>query len=265
MVNVLILLSVLIVFLIYDFVLRVGRVVNRERPVEYSEFILGLTLERIFSLIKSYRGFTLEVEDRLGDRWPERFILVSNHQSIVDIPVLGLILMIRMKKKIRFVAKKELGRGVPLVSLALKMQKHGLVTRHGDPGQALKSLDRFARNCKATKACPVIFPEGTRSKDGKLGTFHTGGLRRILSVEPIPVVVVALDGGHRIRGIKEIMRNLNGSGYKLRILDVLPPPANKHELAALTEKSKALIASALSEWRGLELAEVLQAREGALA
>lgn len=257
MVNILILLSVLMVFSVNDFILRIGRVVNRERPVEYSEYIMGLTLERIFSLIKSYRGFFLDVDDRIGDRWPERFLLVANHQSLVDIPVLGLLFMIRMKKKIRFVAKKELGRGLPFVSLALRMQQHGLVTRHGDPGQALRSLDRFARNCRRSNACPMIFPEGTRSKDGRIGSFHTGGLRRILAVESLPVVVVALEGGHRLRGLRDIMRNLKGSGYRIRILEVLPAPHDKKELLAVAEQSRALIAATLAEWRAVDTAQVL--------
>jgi 1-acyl-sn-glycerol-3-phosphate acyltransferase len=246
MINLLILLSVLLVFVEYDIVLRIGRVINREAPVEYSEYILGRALERIFALIRTYRRFVLRFEDHIVDRWPERFILVSNHQSLVDIPVLGYLLRSR---RIRFVAKKELGAGFPLVSQALRMQKHCLVTRHGDPGQAMKALDRFARDCRRTGACPVIFLEGTRSKDGSLGHFHTGGLRRVLAEESIPIVVVALDGGSRIRGIRSILKNLKGAGYRVRVVDVLPAPLTKQDLLVASAKSRELIDATIREWR----------------
>jgi len=248
MVNFMILLSVLLVFMEYDIILRIGRVFNREAPVAYSEHILGLALARIFALIKSYRGFTLKVEDKLAGPWPERFILVANHQSVADIPVVAHILL-SMGKRIRFVAKKELGAGVPLVSQALRMQGHGLVTRRGDPGQALRALDRFARNCRKTKACPVIFPEGTRCRDGQLGQFHTGALKRILSQESLPLVVVALEGGWRIRGIKEIMANLKGSGYRLRILGVIEAPLGRQAMMSAAKQSHDMIEATLNEWR----------------
>lgn len=247
MINIIILLSVLFIFVEYDIVLRIGRVINRDAPVAYSELILFKSLDRIFSLIRSYRHFTLEVEDRVGrDGYPERFILVSNHQSIVDIPVLGYLFK---RHRIRFVAKKELGRGVPLVSQALRMQRHCLVTRHGDPGQALKALDRFSRHCRDNGACPVIFPEGTRAKDGRLLAYHTGGLKRVLAIEPLPLVVVALEGGWRINGIRTIMRNLKGAGYRIRIAEVIPAPTSRQEIVEATRRAHQIAAEALEEWR----------------
>jgi len=247
MINLLIAFSVLLIFITYDIMLRFGRVLDRKGCVPYSEFLLQRTLERIFALIRTYRGFRIELEDRVGKDLPERFILVSNHQSLIDIPLLGLLFGAR---RLRFVAKKELGAGVPLVSQALRMQDHCLVTRRGDPGQALRALDRYARLCKENGKCPVIFPEGTRSKDGSLGQFHTGGLKRVLAAESIPIVVVALDGGWRVRGLKSVVKNLNGSWYRVRIAAVLPAPEGKKGIIEAEKASRELIADALREWRG---------------
>jgi 1-acyl-sn-glycerol-3-phosphate acyltransferase len=247
MINLLVLLSILFIFVEYDLVLRIGRVINRDAPIEYSENILWRAVDRIFALIRTYRGFTLEVEDRVGKDLPERFILVANHQSIADIPLVGLLFRGR---RVRFVAKKELGHGVPLVSQALRMQGHCLVTRRGDPGQALKALDRYAKRCRENGACPVIFPEGTRSRDGSLGTFHSGGFKRTLAAGSIPIVVVALDGGWRIRGLKSVMRNLKGSGYKVRIAGVIPAPRDRQEIMAAVARSREMVAEALADWRG---------------
>lgn len=249
MINFLILFSIFLLFISYDVVLRIGRALNREAPVAYSEQILSRVLARIFSLIKGYRGFTMEVEDGLAGSWPERFILVANHQSIADIPVVAHVLF-SLGKKVRFVAKKELGAGFPLVSQALRLQGHGLVTRRGDPGQALRSLDRFARNCRASGACPVIFPEGTRSKTGELGHFHTGGLKRVLSAEGLPLVVLALDGGWRIRGLREVLANLKGSGYRIKVLGVIDAPVGRQAMVEAVQKSEEMIRGALVAWRG---------------
>ena len=248
MMNFLIVFSVLLIFVTYDIMLRVGRAVDRKGSVAYSEQILQRSLERIFALIRTYRAFTIDIDDRVGPVLPERFVLVANHQSIVDIPVLGYLFGAR---RLRFVAKKELDTGVPLVSQALRMQEHCFVTRKGDPGQALKALDRYARRCKENVKCPVIFPEGTRSRDGSLGTFHSGGLKRVLAAESIPIVVVALEGGSRIHGIKTIMKNLKGAWYKVRICAVLPAPDGKQGIMNAVARSRELVADALGEWRGL--------------
>ena len=248
MTNFMIVFSVLLIFIVYDTMLRIARVIDKKACIPYSEQLLQRSLERIFALIRTYRGFTIDIEDRVGGELPERFILVANHQSIVDIPVLGLLFGAR---RLRFVAKKELDHGVPLVSQALRLQEHCFVTRRGgDPGQALRALDRYAKRCRINGKCPVIFPEGTRSRDGSLGTFHTGGLKRVLAAESIPIVVVALDGGTRIHGIKTIMKNLKGAWYRVRIAGVLPAPEGKQGVVAAGEKSRELIAEALREWRG---------------
>jgi 1-acyl-sn-glycerol-3-phosphate acyltransferase len=253
MINLLVLLSILFIFVEYDLVLRIGRVLNRDAPILYSEYILWRAVDRIFALIRWYRGFTLDIEDRVGEDLPERFILVANHQSIVDIPLVGFLFRGR---RMRFVAKKELGHGLPLVSQALRMQGHCLVTRRGDPGQALKALDRYARRCRETGACPVIFPEGTRSRDGSLGHFHVGGLKRTLAAGSIPLVVVALDGGWRIRGLRAVMKNLRGSGYRVRIAGVIAPPHGRQEIMEAVTRSRALVAEALADWRGGEASQV---------
>lgn len=246
MVNALILVALIFVFVQYDILLRLGRVLSREAPMAYSELVQRRAVEHIFSLLKSYRGFRLEVDDRIGASFPERFLLVANHQSLADIPVLWQMLP---DKHLRFVAKKELGGGVPLVSLLLRMQGHALIKRRGDPTQAMRALTRFARRCKARGFCPVIFPEGTRTRTGELGTFHTGGLRRLLSVESLPIVVVALEGGFRIRSVKSVIQSLKGTRYRARIVAVLPAPQGKAEILDSIERSRSLIEAALAEMR----------------
>lgn len=244
--NILIVCAVLLLFSWYDAVLRVGRILDRKGALAYSDVVMDRVLERIFSILRCYRGFSIEVDDRLAGKLPERFVLVANHQSMIDI----LILIVCLKgRRLRFVAKRELGNGIPLVSQMLRIQGHCLVARKVDPAQSLRALDRYARRCRLNKANPVIFPEGTRARDGQLKHFHSGGLRRVMADGPLPIVVVALDGGWRVATIRSILHNLKGSSYRMRVAAVLPAPATKQEVVAATERCKEIIGGALAEMR----------------
>jgi len=249
MLNLGILISILGFFLWYDLVLRVGGFFHRDKPVEFSERIMLKTLDRIFSLLRAYRGFRIKYENPEGFTLPERFILVVNHQSVLDIPVLYRALS---PAKLRFVAKKKLGFGVPLVSTILRVQGHCLVSQRGEATRAMRDIARFTRRCEKLGYDPVIFPEGTRSRTGELGTFHTGGFRRMLGNTATPIVVVALDGGWRIFGIMAVWKHLSAEPFRVRIVGVLPAPSGKKEVGECLNVCRGLIDTALSKMRTQE-------------
>ena len=68
---------------------------------------------------------------------------------------------------------------------------------------------------------PVIFPEGTRSKDGSVGTFHAAGFRRFVDRCPLPVGVFAIDGGWRISKLGDMRKTLRGGRYRIKLLKVV--------------------------------------------
>jgi 1-acyl-sn-glycerol-3-phosphate acyltransferase len=177
--------------------------------------------------MKTYSRVRLEFENLSGQELPERFLLVANHQSLMDIPV---CIALFPKNRVRFVAKRELGNGIPFVSLILRSQGHALVQRKGKASQAMRALLRFARRCEREGTCPVIFPEGTRSLDGALGPFHTAGVRKILAETPLPLVVAVLDGGWRIARIKDLFLNLRGARFRVRVVSVTPLLSAKKEV-----------------------------------
>lgn len=65
----------------------------------------------------------------------------------------------------------------------------------------------------------------------------------------MPVVVVALDGGWHIHGLKAILRNLGGAGYRIGILAVLPAPTSRQEIVGVIQDSHDLIEDTLATWR----------------
>lgn len=116
--------------------------------------------------------------EHLGDGH-ETFILMSNHQSHYDVPVLYRAI----PGRIRMVAKAELFR-IPLFGRA--MRAAGMVeVNRSDRQQAMQNL-RQSSSMLEHGTLLWIAPEGTRSITGELGPFKSGGFH------------VALDTGHRI-------------------------------------------------------------------
>ncbi len=115
----------------------------------------------------------------------ETLIFVANHQSMFDIPA---IIWYLRKHYPKFVSKKELGKGIPSISFNLRYGGACLIDRK-DRNQALKSLDDFAVNINTKTWSAVIFPEGTRSRDGKVKDFKFGGLKTIINRNPDAKIV----------------------------------------------------------------------------
>jgi len=107
-------------------------------------------------------------------------IVVSNHQSLWDIP--PLIWHLR-KLHPKFVSKIELGKGIPSVSYNLRHGGAALIDRK-NPRQALTTMLKYANYLNENKRSAVIFPEGTRSKTGVPRKFHRKGLGLLIKKMP---------------------------------------------------------------------------------
>jgi len=122
---------------------------------------------------------------------PEKpYIFAANHQSQFDIFVLQGFLGVDF----RWLAKKELFK-VPIWGPAMRRAGYIPIDRsHGR--QAIKSLDEAAQKIAAGTSV-IIFPEGTRSKDGRLHDFKAGAM--VLAVKSgVPIVPVAILGTYEI-------------------------------------------------------------------
>jgi 1-acyl-sn-glycerol-3-phosphate acyltransferase len=238
--------AIIALFVWYTVLVGLLRILAPGRAQAITEGFARSSVRHIFSLMGAYCGVRLEIENRSGEELPDRFLLIANHQSLIDIPVLMALMP---ERKLRFVAKKELGDGIPWVSMMLRTQGHALVRRGGEAGKSMRSIVRFAKRCRAEGTCPVVFPEGTRSRDGEVGPFLTAGVRKILSETALPMVVAVLDGGWRIAKLKDVLRNLGGASYKVRILSVLPEMTAKKDVLVALERSRADIEASLMAMR----------------
>ncbi len=225
---------------------RVAYVINPRLTQRVNRYLSTKQAHRVFSILAAYMDFHFRGEKDLVADLPDQYLIMSNHQSLMDIP---LFMRFLDGSRLRFVAKAELGTHIPLVSLMLRSNGHCLVKRTGSPSQAMRALDIFAGRVKTNNWIPVIFPEGTRSVDGSLGTFHAAGFRRFLDKAPMPVAVCAIDGGWRIATLDGIRMNAQGGSYRVKVLKIYPTPTSKAEQLLILEEGKALIEEQLRIWR----------------
>ncbi|MBC7358694.1 MAG: 1-acyl-sn-glycerol-3-phosphate acyltransferase [Desulfacinum sp.] len=117
-------------------------------------------------------------------------VYAANHQSWFDIfAILG-----KLPVQFRWLAKEELFR-IPLFGHAMRMIGYIPIDR-ADRKKAFESLEEASRRVREGTSI-VIFPEGTRSRDGVIQPFKKGGI--ILAIKSgQPIVPVSLSGSHAI-------------------------------------------------------------------
>ena len=116
------------------------------------------------------------------------YVFASNHQSIYDIPVLFWT----VPNDLRIIAKASLG-AFPFIGWHLRRAGHLLVDR-GSPGAAvLKKMRRMVSD----GASLIVFPEGTRSADGRVGRFK-GGVFLLAIESGLPIVPISVSGSRHV-------------------------------------------------------------------
>jgi 1-acyl-sn-glycerol-3-phosphate acyltransferase len=166
----------------YHLVKLVGNLIDGEEGV--IEQRVGQLLARH---VLRHLKMDLEVHGAEKVQGLERYAVASTHGSHLD----WAVLLGHFPSPVRFIAKKELA-GAPVIGNYLRL-RGVLIDRK-------KGIDarRAIRNALADgQPWPIlIFPEGTRSRDGTVGKFRVGGLK-LLGEARLPVVPVAITGTFR--------------------------------------------------------------------
>lgn len=159
----------------------------RKKSVDIMNFILVYGLTILGSRIR-FKGFDLLPKDR-------PFIIVSNHQSTLDIPpiVIGF-----RKHHPKFVSKIELGKGIPSISYNLRHGGSALIDRK-NPRQSITEIMKLGKHIEKENYCASIFPEGTRSKNGEVKRFQHAGIASLLKYSPSALIVpFVIDGNSEL-------------------------------------------------------------------
>jgi 1-acyl-sn-glycerol-3-phosphate acyltransferase len=114
------------------------------------------------------------------------YIFVSNHASMFDIPTV----FVALKGNVNIVFKKELTY-VPIWGWALRYG-HFIMIDRSNPRKAMASIERAAESVRKGSSV-VLFPEGTRTPDGKLQPFKRGAFS-LAAKAGVPVVPLTING-----------------------------------------------------------------------
>lgn len=173
--------------------------------------------------------------DVRGTVAPGRYLVVSNHQSTADIAILPCALR---SLNVKFVAKAELGHGIPTVSMALRCWGSALISRAATRGDIAR-IRAMARGLAHWEGSVVVFPEGTRSRDGSLLAYKAGAVRIIAKEAALPLLPVAIDGTHVAPDLPSFIRHMPGAYGRVTIAAPIPPEVWRGRLETVVEEIRA--------------------------
>lgn len=196
------------ILVLFDIVQRIALLIG-PRWQERAASALNYCLLRSVGIL----GIKVQVSGSSSLPADQPLILVSNHQSMFD---LCLIYTAFSKHRPRYIAKVELARGVPSISICLRSDGSALIDR-SNPQQAIPEIKRLGAQMEAEKFAVIIFPEGTRGKDGALKKFRSGGFAALLESSPSAnILPVAVDETWKLTAFKRGPMPL-GATLKLQI------------------------------------------------
>ena len=183
----------------------------------------------------------VEVRGRDNISQGQSYVFVANHQGAYDIfSIYGYL-----GHNFRWMMKKSLEK-IPLVGFSCKVSGHIFVDNSSP--HAIKETMVTAEKRLAGGMSVVVFPEGSRTLDGRLHRFKRGAY--ILATEfNLPVVPITIDGAYQV--MPRTAKLPHWGKIILTIHKPLLPGKDGHDLPALMEQSRAAIASSLpAEQRG---------------
>jgi 1-acyl-sn-glycerol-3-phosphate acyltransferase len=188
-------------------------------------------------------GWKLRIENRNRIVRNKKVILVSNHQSIIDIA-----LLLQLRTNFKWVSKIEMA-SVPFVGWVIWLNSHILV-RRGDKQSVVKMADA----CKRTLDRGIsvfLFPEGTRSPDNAIQPFKDGAF--ILAKEnEVAILPVVIDGSGNALPNKAFWFKVN-QVFTVRVLEEIPVEVVvKYNVEQLSEYTRNKMIDALKDIRKRE-------------
>jgi 1-acyl-sn-glycerol-3-phosphate acyltransferase len=219
--------------------LAVIRVFDRD-PAQYTTGRwfrrLGATMTRVNP------AWSIVVDGVMPANARRPYVVVSNHQSIADIPVVS-----RLPWEMKWVAKAELFR-VPVVGWLMRLA--GDIPVQREDGRSRAGVLVVARAILKNRCSVMFFPEGTRSRDGRVLRFNDGAFRLAIK-EQVPILPLALDGTQNALR-KHDWRFGQADHIHLRVLPEVPTDGLKGEdVEALRDRVREMIIEQLALWRGV--------------
>lgn len=166
------------------------KVLDKKGEVDKKDSLVNIKVKWWARSLLKLSGCEIEVIGKENIPKDKNVLFVSNHQGNFDIP----ILLAHIEKPKAFIAKKELEK-LPLVNRWMKAMNCIFMDRKS-PRESIKSILTGIELLKDGYSL-VLFPEGTRSEDGKLREFKPGGLK-LATKSKVPIIPVTINGSKDI-------------------------------------------------------------------
>ena len=178
-------------------------------------------------------------------------LILMNHQSLIDIP---LIVNCVANGYPRIVTRQRYARWIPLVSHVLKLYQFPLVDSEAQAGRTRRMLRALQEAARTSEVPLMLFPEGTRTKDGEIGPFMTTGLRLILRARPWRVYVFVVDGYSGHPKLLDFLGGMAGLKGRIDLVGELDWSDPKADYAAFSLEIRQLMIDHLADIRGAQVA-----------
>jgi len=123
-------------------------------------------------------------------------IIVANHQSAYDVPP---VIWGFRKYHPKFISKIELGKHIPSISYNLRYGGSVIIDRKSG-SQSIKEIYKLGQWIAERHYSACLFPEGTRTKTGRVNKFHPAGFKALLRTAPGALVVpFVIDGNYQLQ------------------------------------------------------------------
>ena len=159
-------------------------------PIDFNRKLSYFLYKFLCNGILFYSGVKVKVRGLMNIKNAESYLYLSNHQSYFDIPVLMKVL----PGNVRFVYKKSMTK-IPIFGWAMFLAGYIPIDRK-NARSAIESLRKAAKVMKKGISI-VMFPEGTRSKNGEIQKFKRG-MDMLASLADCDVVPISIDGTFNI-------------------------------------------------------------------
>jgi len=225
-------------------VMVVARLVDRD-PALYGAGYTLRVVGRLFTYVNPF--WDIELTGPFPENPRNPYVVVSNHFSQADPPIIS-----RVPWEMKWVAKEELF-DLPFAGWLLRLSGDISVDRGSKQSRA-RVLVRAAKYLE--RMCSVMFfPEGTRSRDGRVRRFSDGAFRLAIK-EDVPVLPIALDGTHDALPKHSIWFNPDAETIRVQVLEPVDTSAYEpNQARALQRRVRARIIQQIAKWRDVPLAE----------
>ncbi len=226
-------------------IMLVARLLDRD-PALYNT---GLTLRWLGRAMTYVNPFwDIELEGSFPENPRNPYVVVSNHFSQADPPIIS-----HVPWEMKWVAKKSLFK-LPAAGWLLQLSGDISVDRRDKRSRARvleTSASYLQHDCSV-----MFFPEGTRSRDGRVHRFSDGAFRLAIK-NGVPVLPIALDGTHEALPKHSIWFNPDVETIRLKVLDPVDTSGYApNQARELQRHVRARIIAQLATWRDVPPVEV---------